>query len=131
MLGAIFDAFIGGLEGICDILEFGPVEAFRINTAGCPEGERAQRRVEEHFKQYNKKIEEPEIISDALDNEEDYEAWLNEPASEAMINRTRDLFHSLASFTADLNKIAMDSYHLNKSSYVLDDEEYEDDENIE
>lgn len=36
---------IRGLEALCDVIEYGPVEAVKINTSLCPEAERATKKI--------------------------------------------------------------------------------------
>lgn len=109
MLGAIFDTFIGSLEGICDILEFGPVEAFRINTAGCPEGERAQRRVVEHFNQYINAYSVEDDSADELDvDEKDFEESEVELSFERDDEEYCELSPVLKEIVKEIGEAAMD-----------------------
>lgn len=45
MLDMLFEGIIGGLEKVSDVIEFGPIDAVRINTAVIPEAERDSRRI--------------------------------------------------------------------------------------
>ena len=41
----LFDLFIGALETVCDVIQYGPLEAMDIATSVCPEAERATREI--------------------------------------------------------------------------------------
>lgn len=41
----LFEGVIRGLETLSDVLEYGPIEAAKINTSVCPEAERDYRRI--------------------------------------------------------------------------------------
>ncbi len=41
----LFDLFIGALETVCDVIQYGPLEAMDIARSGCPEAERATREI--------------------------------------------------------------------------------------
>ena len=52
---------IRGLETLCDAIEYGPVEAVKINTSICPEAERASCKI-------MKNIDKPSLASVASDS---------------------------------------------------------------
>ncbi|MCI8359182.1 MAG: hypothetical protein HFI51_13710 [Lachnospiraceae bacterium] len=45
LMDLLFEGVIKGLETVCDVLEYGPVEAVKINTSVIPQAERDYRKI--------------------------------------------------------------------------------------
>ena len=66
IMDLLFAGIIGGLEAVSDAIEFGPSEAFRINTSVCPEAERDCKRILRDIDKPNSKTNETLLLSPLL-----------------------------------------------------------------
>ena len=131
---------IRGLETLCDVIEYGPVEAAKINTSFCPEAERSYRKIMENIdkpsdeslyydgdkqpamlksESNNNEIDSKELVDDNLDKF----GTLVEDIKKIFSSESNNIDLSLIYDYGQLNaygKVIMDKVSLNRSDSTVD-----------